>query len=79
MFVIIWIEEIGVVDELVGGNESRVESPGEVAGLARAARCTKKITEGLRGIVRRSVRRVGAQSFDCLSCNVNFAQCKITS
>jgi len=35
---IIWIEEIDVVDELVGGTESRVESPGEGAGLARAAR-----------------------------------------
>ena len=55
-FVTIWIEEIDVVDELVGGTESRVESPGEVAGLARAARCTNKITKGLRGIVRHSVR-----------------------
>jgi len=38
--VAIWIEETGVVDELAGSTESRVESPGEVAVLARAARCT---------------------------------------
>ena len=33
----------------VGGTKSRTGSPGEVAGLARAARCTNKITKGLRG------------------------------
>ena len=27
----IWIKEIGVVDKHVGGTESRVEGPGEVA------------------------------------------------
>ena len=52
-----WIEEIGVVDKLIGSTESRVESPGEVAGLAGAARCTNEITKSLREIVRRSVRR----------------------
>ena len=39
--------------------ESRVDSPGEVAGLARAAHYTNEITEGLKGIVRHSVRRMG--------------------
>ena len=51
----IWIEEIGVVDEIVGSAESRVESPGEVADLAKAARGTNDITRGLSGIVRRGI------------------------
>ena len=52
MFVAIWFfEEIDVVDDRVGGTESQVEFPGEVADFKGVARCTDKIIKGLRGIV----------------------------